>query len=105
MLFRSVWTLSVTNAGPGIAESVWINNVTFAQTFGAACTPVILPRVPAYPPAFPIVVGDLDQGATGTGNINIDFTGCATTARFTVTFNIGANAGPATPVVRANQFY
>ena len=51
------------------------------------------------------MVGDLDQGGTGTGNINIDFTGCATTARFTVTIGLSANAGPAAPVVRTNQFY
>ena len=104
-LNNRVRTLAVTNAGPGIAESVWINSVTFTQTYGAACTPAVLPRVPAYPPAFPIVVGDLDQGGTGTGNINIDFTGCATTARFTVTIGLSANAGPAAPVVRTNQFY
>jgi rhamnogalacturonan endolyase len=104
-LNNRVWTLSVTNAGPGIAESVWINSVTFAQTYGSACTPAVLPRVPAYPPAFPIVVGDLDQNTTGAGNINIDFTGCATTARFTVTVGLSANAGRATSVVRTNQFY
>ena len=104
-LNNRVWTLAVTNAGPGIAESVWINSVTFTQTYGAACTPAVLPRVPAYPPAFPIVVGDLDKGGAGTGNINIDFTGCATTARSTVTIGLAANAGPAAPVVRTNQFY
>jgi rhamnogalacturonan endolyase len=104
-LNNRLWTLSVTNAGPGVAQSVWINNVTLTQTYGAACTPAVLPRVPAYPPAFPIVVGDLDQGAAGAGAIHLDFTGCATTARFTVTIGLSANAGPAAPIVRTNQFY
>ena len=98
-----VWPIGVTNAGPGIAQQVEINNLTLTQTYGTACTPVVLPAAPAYPPAFPVVIGDLDQGTTGNGNVKIDFTGCAATARFTVNVAVSANGGPGAALVRLNQ--
>jgi hypothetical protein len=93
-----VWTLSLLNNGPGGAFGTAINSFTLTQSFGAACTPVI-------GTTFPLAVGDLAPTQTGTGNVTIDFTGCAAAARFTARFTYSANFGTVSGnVVRFNQF-
>ncbi len=93
---RCVWTVAVTNTGPGLAQQVEVNGVALAQTSGAPCSPEVLSR-------FPAVAGDLDQGATGTAKIALDFARCASDARFTASLAASANAGPAPPVVFSGQ--
>jgi hypothetical protein len=96
---RCVWTVAVQNRGPGIAQRVAINDVALKQTAGLPCTPAILPAPPAYPGAFPVEIGDLDEGSRGDGKITIDFSSCAAGARFTANVALSANAGPASPLV------
>jgi rhamnogalacturonan endolyase len=93
-----VWTISITNAGPGIAQNVEINSATLTQALGAACHPVLLPAPPAYPAALPVVVGDLDAGASGTATLAFDLTGCPADSRFSLNVSISANGGPVATV-------
>jgi hypothetical protein len=93
-----VWTVSLLNNGPGFTSGPEIDSFTLEQTFGAACAPVI-------GPVFPLAVGDLAPGQTGTANVTVDFTGCAAAARFTARFTYSANFGTVSGfVVRFNQF-
>jgi hypothetical protein len=92
------WTLSLLNNGPGGVYGATIPSFTLTQTFGAACTP-------AVNPAFPLAVGDIAPGQTGTANVFLNFTGCAAAARFTAVFTYTANNGAvAGSVTRTNQF-
>jgi hypothetical protein len=91
------WTLSLTDNGPAGAAAI-IPSFALAQTSGSACSPQITS-------AFPLNVGTLQPGQTGTADVVIDFTGCASTARFTATFTYSANNGTVNgTVVRTNQF-
>jgi hypothetical protein len=93
-----VWTLSILDNGPSGALNVAIPSFSLVQTAGAACTPIVNT-------AFPLQIGTLTAGQTGSANVIIDFTGCAAAARFTATFTYTATNGTvAGSVVRANQF-
>ncbi|HWW14797.1 MAG TPA: choice-of-anchor Q domain-containing protein [Candidatus Dormibacteraeota bacterium] len=92
------WTVSLLDNGPGGAFGTAINSFTLTQTFGTACAPVI-------GTAFPLAVGDLGPGQTGTADVTIDFTSCAAGARFTARFTYSANFGTVSgSVTRTNQF-
>jgi Divergent InlB B-repeat domain len=92
------WTLSLLDNGPGEAFGTTINSFTLTQTYGAACTPFI-------GATFPLTVGDIAPLQTGTVIVPIDFTGCATSARFTAKFTYSANSGTVSgSVVRYNQY-
>lgn len=93
-----VWTFEIGNNGPGSALNAQITGITFVQTAGAACTPVVTTP-------FPLNAGNIAPGAIANVNATIDFTGCAATAAFTVTAPETANSGSATgTIVRLNQF-
>ncbi|MGH9720500.1 MAG: beta strand repeat-containing protein, partial [Bryobacteraceae bacterium] len=93
-----VWTVRIDNAGPGTAVNAQINGLTLTQTFGVACTPVV-----SAP--FPLALGSINPAAFATGNITIDFTGCAVNARFTATVPFSSNSGAVTgTIIRYNQF-
>ena len=93
-----VWTLSLYDNGPAGAGNAVIPSFTLVQTAGAACTPVVNT-------AFPLAVGTINAGITGTANVLIDFSSCAAANRFTATFTYSANNGTvAGSVVRTNQF-
>jgi CSLREA domain-containing protein len=93
-----VWTLSLYDNGPAGAGNAVIPSFTLTQTAGAACTPVVNT-------AFPLAVGTINAGITGTANVLIDFSSCAAANRFTATFTYSANNGTvAGSVVRTNQF-
>ena len=85
----AVWTIQLSNAGPGAANAAQINSLSLAQTGGAACTPVVTST-------FPVAVGNIAPASSGSGNVNLNFTGCPNNARFTVTFTFSANAGTVT---------
>jgi endo-1,4-beta-xylanase len=74
-----VWTITATNSGSGTAYATQINGFTLTQAGGAACTPVIVP-----PSSFPIVLGDIASGNAASAAFTINFTGCASLARFTL---------------------
>jgi hypothetical protein len=93
-----VWTLAVGNSGPDTATGAAISSLTLTQVAGAACTPVV-----ATP--LPIALGDIASGASMSGIVTIDFTGCAAAARFTASFGVAANSAADTvTVLRYNQF-
>lgn len=74
-----VWTITASNNGSGTAYATQINGFTLTQVSGAACTPVITP-----PSSYPVALGDLASGAEANATFTIDFTGCASLARFAV---------------------
>jgi len=43
--------------------------------------------------SFPLAVGTLAPSSSATANATIDFTGCGSTTRFSVTIALSANAG------------
>jgi hypothetical protein len=82
-------TITLANLGPGAANAANINSMTLTQTSGPACTPMITSL-------FPVLVGNIAPSASASGNVTIDFTGCATANRFTVAFTYSANGGVVT---------
>jgi len=83
------WTITLSNAGPGAANTAQINSLTLTQTGGAACSPAITST-------FPVSVGNIAPASSGSGAVTINFTGCPNNARFTTTFTFSANAGAVT---------
>jgi hypothetical protein len=77
--------VNVANAQSG-ATGVTISSITFAQVAGAACTPVVNA-------ALPIALGQIASGASASDPVTIDFSLCASIARFTVQVTVQANGG------------
>jgi len=76
------WTLTLTNrtTATGPAPSPRFDSLTLTQTYpagGPACTPVV--------GTLPTLTGPLAVGATLSGTVGIDFTGCTAGARFKAT--------------------
>jgi len=85
-----VWTLTLANKYCP-AENAQIDGLTLTQTYGAACTPVI-----TSPAAFPLSLGNIPASGTASGAVTLDFSGCANSARFSVTIAFSANNGAVT---------
>ena len=81
------WQIKVANTGTARALAVQIKSVTFAQTSGTACTPVVAAG------SLPLSLGNIFTNASETGNVHINFTGCSSTSRFSVTVMLSANSG------------
>jgi rhamnogalacturonan endolyase len=94
-----VWSISVSNAGATPAYEVTLGAFALTQTSGAACSPVV-----TAPKAFPIMLGMLSPGATATGSVTIDFTGCPALARFTLSVPITTTGQVVNTLTRTNQF-
>ena len=83
------WTIRLDNTGTlNSADNTQLDNLTFTQTSGAACTPVVTS-------SFPLVAGYLIPGTSATVQVDINFTGCAANARFTAKLFYSANGGAA----------
>lgn len=102
-----VWTLKLIN-GPEPVEGAKIDNLTLTQTGGAACTPVLgKPTVksgidvltPYTRPA-----GDIGPSDSAVNSIQLDFSTCAATARFTATIDYSADGGVIGTKTLYNQF-
>jgi hypothetical protein len=94
------WNILAYNTGLAMANGTDIANVTFTHTGGTACTPQVAPGT------FPMTLGSLAPGASATGNVTVNFTGCDTTSKFTVTIWLSANSGATTASATfANQRY
>jgi hypothetical protein len=94
------WTVLASNTGIGVAGNANITDVTFTQTGGTACTPSVAPGI------LPVSLATLAPGATATGKLVVNFTGCEMRSRFTVALSIAANSGGTTGTVTlANQRY
>jgi endo-1,4-beta-xylanase len=101
-----VWTLTLSNPGPGTAYGAQIAGFALKQTSGAPCAPTVSG-------VFPMVLGDLATGASANANVTIDFTGCSSLALFSVNAPFSSSGGwngnpvtgsPALAIVRSNQF-
>ena len=95
-----VWTLKVFN-GPEEVQDARISNVRLTQTAGAACSPVlgtVTPGVPVGDYLTPYVrpAGDIAPHGAAVNSVQLDFTGCAATARFTAAIDYSANGGAVT---------
>jgi thermitase len=90
------WTFSFTNNGTQTTQGISIAALSFAQQGGAICTPVVLTSLP-------VIVGNVSPGAQITHNLNIDFSTCATSARFKVTMPFTANYQSANGTLTTNQ--
>jgi hypothetical protein len=95
-----VWTIGVTNSGTAPANAGQIQSFSLAQTFGAACTPVL-----TSPAAFPIPLGNIAPGATAAASLTIDFSSCSTLARFRATAPLSAMESAATSLMVVNNQY
>jgi hypothetical protein len=82
-----LWQIKVSNSGQIVAHGVQVSGLTLTQTFGETCTPLVTPS------QFPVSLGDIDVGGSATGTVQIDFTSCAATARFTATIGYSADGG------------
>lgn len=87
------WTLTVVDHG-GPASQVAISGLTFQQTGGPACS------------AAPGVLSTFPQAVNGSGqtNVAVNFGGCASTSRFTVTIQMSAAGGYTASTTLGNQF-
>jgi streptogramin lyase len=85
------WTIALTNKSYCPAEKAQIDGLKLTQTYGVACTPVI-----TSPIAFPLAVGDIAASGKASGDVTINFSGCASTARFTAKITYSANDGAVT---------
>jgi hypothetical protein len=86
---QRVWTIRLANTGLGAATDVQITAAVPAQTQGVACSPAASVVTP-----LPISVGTIASGANGTGQVTLDFSGCAdSTARFSLKVAFSANGG------------
>jgi hypothetical protein len=84
-----VWTIAVSDVGPGEVFLGQINSLTFTQTGGATCSPSVTS-------SFPIAIGDILPASSANGAVTIDFAGCPNNARFTTNFTFSANDGTLT---------
>ena len=92
------WKFQVYDTGLGGANSTQITNVTFTQTGGTACTPTIAPGF------FPLNLGTLAPSESASADVIANFTGCDSTAKFTVKIFLAANGGATSAtVVRNNE--
>ncbi len=95
-----VWTISVTNTGPGPAYNTEVAGAMLIQTFGTACVPVGI-----SPAVFPIALGNIGMGQSVQTAVAWNFSSCPANARFTASLAYVSNGGwSAGSVQLANQF-
>jgi len=101
-----VWSVTLSNPGPGTAYGAQISGFALRLTSGVRCRPVVRA-------AFPIALGDLAAGASADANVTIDFTGCSARDRFSIKIPFSSSGGwngdpatgsPALAIVGSNQF-
>jgi endo-1,4-beta-xylanase len=74
-----VLALTAINGDVGPAYATQINELTLRQTSGAPCSPAVTP-----PSSYPVVLGDIAASGTASAAFSVDFTGCRSSARFTL---------------------
>jgi N-acetylneuraminic acid mutarotase len=82
------WTITVSNSSYCPGQNAQVDGLKLTQTYGIACTPVI-----TSPTAFPLQLGDIAAQGKASGDVTINFSGCASTARFTAKISYSANDG------------
>ncbi len=97
-----LWTIALTNGGPGTAYGAQVFVLAFTQTFGTACT-VMPSRI--FPAVLPVTLGTLAPGAGAQMQSTIDFSACPLNARFTVNVGYMSNGGASGGLIQlVNQF-
>jgi endo-1,4-beta-xylanase len=76
---KRVVTLTATNGDVGPAYTTQISSLTLHQIFGRHCSPVVTP-----PTTFPVVMGDIATNGTASASFSVDFSGCESSALFTL---------------------
>ncbi len=82
-------TIRLTNSGPGRANAVRISSMTLTQTVGSQCSAVVTT-------GFPVVVANIAPASSATGKVTVNYSGCTSASRFTVSFAYSASAGAVT---------
>lgn len=96
------WTIALTNNGPGVAYGAQLYVLMFVQTFGTPCTSLPVRLVPAILPAS---LGTLAPAGSAQIPVTLDFSGCPSTARFTVSLGYMSNGGASGGLIQlVNQF-
>ena len=90
-----VWSIQFTNNGPALAAGVQIAGLSFTQTAGAACTPVV--------GGLPAAIPSIAVGASATSPVTINFSSCTGIVRFKVTMPFTANGGLVNGTMVANN--
>jgi len=102
-----VWTLKLVN-GHEPVRGARIDDLTLAQTRGTACTPVLgRPTASGSVEVLtPYVrpVGDIGPSDSALNSVQLDFSTCAATARFTATIDYSADGGVSGTKTLYNQF-
>jgi uncharacterized repeat protein (TIGR02543 family) len=91
-----VWSFSFTNSGQAEGNGVTVTSFKLTQTAGTACSPTISTPIPE-------VVGNVAPGATITGNVVINFTGCSSSARFSLAVGHSVTGGQSYTANITNQ--
>ncbi len=86
---QRIWTIRLSNTGLGTATGTQISGLTLTQFAGTPCSPVA-----SVVSALPVVVGNIAPSSNATGQVTLDFSGCADpAARFTLKVDFSANGG------------
>ena len=92
------WTVTLNDRSFCPASNAKIDSITLIQTYGAACTPVIM-----SPKSFPISMGDIQGKGTASADIIINFSQCPSNARFTARIAYSFDNGAVKKVVTLNN--
>ena len=91
------WKIQVYNTGIGAANNAAITALTLTQTGGTACTPTIAQGT------FPVALGSVAPAASVLGDVMINFTGCASTSKFSMQLTVAANGGATSATIVRNN--
>ena len=82
-----IWTLELANLGKENLKAAQLNSLTFVQASGqGSCQPSLLT-------AFPIAVGDIPAQSFKTFELSVDFSQCASDARFNTSASYSSDLG------------
>jgi len=88
-----IWSFNLTNAGPGVANSIEIASFALTQTAGTACKPVLNTKLP-------LPVGNAAVGGTLSASVSINFSSCPTNAQFSLSMGNTENAGASSSTLK-----
>jgi len=88
-----IWNFNLTNAGPGVANSIEIATFVLTQTAGTACKPVLNSKLP-------LVVGNAAVGGTLPASVSINFSSCPTNAQFSLSMENTENSGASSSTLK-----
>jgi hypothetical protein len=89
------WTITLANSGSGIGVNTSITNLSIVPVGSPGCTsaPAILQPAAGPSVSAPLAVGTIGPLGSASASVIINFSGCQTNTRFTVTIGYTANSG------------